>query len=87
MNIEFAADEWYEHHRTKVVWFSAIVDEKCLDCGISIDALVDHFGAFFDDPLPAFRTHRERIQSAAARLIGQHRFEPDGRMIIRSADL
>ncbi len=87
MNIEFAADEWYEHHRTKVVWFSAIVDEKYIDCGISIDALVDHFGAFYDDPLPAFRTHRERIQTAAARLIGQRRFEPDGRIIIRSADL
>ena len=39
MNIEFAADEWYEHHRAKVVWFSAIVDGECLDCGISIDAL------------------------------------------------
>jgi Protein of unknown function (DUF1488) len=43
--IEFAADEWYDHHRRKVVWFSAIVDDKCIDCGISIEALRDHFSA------------------------------------------
>jgi hypothetical protein len=33
MNIEFNADEWYDHHRRKVVWFGAIIDEKCIDCG------------------------------------------------------
>jgi uncharacterized protein DUF1488 len=87
MDIEFVADEWYDHHRTKVVWFTAIVNEKTLECGVSMEALADHFGAFYDDPLPGFRSHRERIQSTVAKLIEQRRFEDDGRIIIRSADL
>jgi hypothetical protein len=87
MNIEFATDEWYDHQRRKVVWFGAIVDEKTIECGISIEALADHFGAYQDDPLPAFRSHRERIRNAAAKLITERRFEDDGTIIIRSADL
>jgi hypothetical protein len=87
MNIEFTADEWHDPHRRQVVWFSAIVDDKCIDCGISIEALGDHFGAFQDDPLPAFRAHRERIRDAAAKLITARRFEDDGTIVIRSADL
>ena len=87
MHIEFNADEWYDHHRRKVVWFSAIIDDKCIDCGISIEALADHFGAFYDDPLPAFRTHRARIWEIATNLIDQRRFEADGTLLIRSTDL
>ena len=86
-NIEFMADEWYDHHRRKVVWFSAIVDDKCIDCGISIEALRDHFGAYYDDPLPVFRTNRASIQATAAKLITARRFEDDGKILIRSADL
>jgi hypothetical protein len=70
-----------------VVSFSAIIDEKCIDCGVSIEALAEHFGAFYDDPLPAFRTHRERIWDAATKLITERRFEDDATVIIRSADL
>jgi hypothetical protein len=87
MDIEFFADEWYDPHRRKIVWFSAVVDEKSIDCGISIEALADHFGAFYDDPLPAFRRNRERIQAAAAKLIHERRFEDDGTIIVRGADL
>jgi len=87
LNIEFTADEWYDHHRRKIVWFSAIVDEKTIDCGVSIEALRDHFGAYVDDPLPAFRSHRARIHVAATKLITERRFEDDGTVIIRSADL
>ena len=87
MDIEFAADEWYDHQRRKVVWFSAIVDEKCIDCGISTDALRNHFGAYYDDPLPAFRSHRARIHEIATKLIEQRHFEDDGTVLIRSADL
>jgi hypothetical protein len=87
MEIEFSADEWYEPHRRKIVWFSAVIDDKTIDCGISIEALADHFGAFFDDPLPAFKRHRRRILAAATQLIEQRRFEDDGTILIRSADL
>jgi hypothetical protein len=87
VNVEFMLDEWYDHHRRKVVWFTAIIDEKCIDCGVSIEALRDHFGAYIDDPLPAFRANRSRIHAAATNLIAQRRFEDDGTIIIRSSDL
>ena len=87
MNIEFNPDEWYEPHRRQVVWFTAIDDNKVITCGVTIDALIDHFEAFADNPLPAFRTHRERIWSSATRLIAERRFEDDGTLLIRSADL
>lgn len=87
MDIEILADEWYEPQRRKIVWFSAVLDEKCIDCGVTIDALVEHFGAFQDDPLPPFRKHREQIWATAETLIAQRRFEDDGTLLIRSADL
>jgi hypothetical protein len=86
-DVDFAADEWFEPHRRKVVWFRAIVDEKCIDCGISLEALRDRFGAYYDDPLPAFRSNRARIEKAAAKLIAERRFEDDGTVLIRAADL
>jgi hypothetical protein len=76
-----------DHHRRKIVWFTAIVDEKTITCGISIEALREHFGAYYDDPLPAFRTHRAIIQEAATRLMMERRFEDDGTVLIRTADL
>jgi len=87
MNVEFTGDEWYDHHGRKVVWFGAIIDEKTVDCAISIEGLRDHFGAFYDDPLPAFRSHRARIYEVATELIEQRRFEDDGTVLVRSADL
>ena len=87
MSTEFTPDEWYDPHRRRVVWFSAVDDEKVIQCGVSIDALVLHFGAFADDPLTAFRSHRDRIWQSAGRLIAERRFEDDGSILIRSADL
>ena len=87
MNLEFSPDEWYEPHRRQVVWFSAVDDEKVITCGVTIEALAEHFGAFADDPLPAFRSHRELIWNTAGRFIAVRRFEDDGTILIRSADL
>jgi hypothetical protein len=87
IDVEFTADEWYDHHKRKIVWFSAIVDEKCIDCGISIEALAGHFGAYQDNPLPAFKANRARIYDAATKLITERRFEDDGTVLIRSSDL
>ena len=87
MNIEFTPDESYEHHRRNVVWFSAIDDEKVINCAISIEALTEHFGAYADDPLPAFGNHRQKIWDIAAKLIAERRFEDDGTIVIQSADL
>ena len=87
MDIDFLSNEWYEPHRRKVVWFTAVCDEKTIDCGVTIEALVEHFHAFQDDPLPAFRKHRQEIWSMADNLITRRRFEADGTVLIRSADV
>ena len=87
MTIEFTPDESYEHHRRSVVWFDAVDDDKVIHCAISIDALIEHFGAFADDPLPAFRKHRQQIWDLAAKLIAERRFEDDGTILLHSADL
>jgi hypothetical protein len=71
MAIEFTPDESFEQHRRSVVWFSAVDDPKVINCAISIDALIEHFGAYADDPLPAFRTHRQEIWERAAELISR----------------
>ena len=84
---DFLSDEWYEPHRRKIVWFTAVCDEKSIQCGVTIDALIDHFGAFQDDPLPAFRKHRQKIWSLAEQRLAQRRFEDDGTIVIRSSDL
>jgi hypothetical protein len=86
MTVEFTPDESYEHHRRSVVWFGAVDDEKVISCAISIDALTEHFGAYADDPLPAFRKHRQQIWDLAANLIEQRRFEDDGTILVQSAD-
>jgi hypothetical protein len=86
LNIEFLTDEWFDHQRRKVVWFKAIMDEKTIDCGVSIDALRDHYGGYTDDPLPVFRAHRTEIEAAATKLIAQRRFEDDGTIMIKSSD-
>lgn len=87
MDIEFTPDESYDHHRRSVVWFNAIDDDKVISCAISIDALTEHFGAYADDPLPAFAKHRQQIWDRAAQLIAERRFEDDGTILIQCADL
>ena len=85
MDIEFVADEWYDLHRTKIAWFTAIVDEKSpaeyrwkhspTILALFTTTLCRLFGAIVN------------LQNTAARVIEQCRFEADGRFIIRSADL
>ena len=41
MDTDFLSDEWYEPHRRKIVWFTAVREEKSIGCGITIDALVE----------------------------------------------
>ena len=87
MAIEFTSDESFEQHRRSVLWFSVVDDPKVINGAISIDALIEHSGAYADDPLPAFRTHLQEIWERAAELIAQRRFEDDGPIVIRSADI
>lgn len=70
-----------------IVWFLAVVNDKQIHCGISYQALRTHFGADFDDPLPAFAAHRPRIEQVITAFIEQGRFEEDETIVIRTRDL
>ncbi len=52
--------------------FAALVDGERVRCEITAEALESHFGAAsarFEDMLGAFSNHRDRIESAARRLL------------------
>jgi hypothetical protein len=70
-----------------VVWSRAVVDSRHITCGISYQALQDHFGADFYEPLPAFLTHRPDIEQLTVRFIEQGQFEDDDTLLMRSQDV
>jgi hypothetical protein len=84
--IEFPPHE-RDDKRRYVVSFPAIINGKPIECAISYQALRDHCGADYDDPLPAFRAHRQRIEQLALQCIRQDRFESDGIILLRSHDI
>ena len=85
-SIQFSAQETNDS-RSYVVAFPALVNGKGITCAISYQALRQHFGADYADPLPAFIMHRQPIEQLAAQFIKQKRFEPDGTILIRSYDI
>ncbi|WP_028220919.1 DUF1488 family protein [Paraburkholderia oxyphila] len=59
--------------------FPAVVEGAQIECGITAEALEDHFGAHSiseTDLLTAFRGHRGAIEEAAATLIEATRGAP-----------
>jgi len=84
--VEFPPHE-RDDKRWYVVSFSAIVDGKQIECAISYQALRNHFGADYDDPMPSFTAHRQRIEQLAAQFIRLRRFESDGMVLLRSHDI
>ncbi len=85
-SIQFAPQAMDDKTRY-VIAFSACIDSKWVECAISYQALWNHFGADYDNPMPAFITHRQRIERLAATFIRQDRFESDGTILIRSHDV
>lgn len=69
-----------------IVTFPANGTASRTPCLISIEALQDHYGASLQDPLSAFRANRASIEQIASSLIGRGRHEPDGSILIRTAD-
>jgi hypothetical protein len=70
-----------------VVWLLAVIDGRQITCGISYQALRDHFRADLADPLPAFLTHRPDIERVMAQFIEQHQIEDDDPLVMRSQDV
>jgi hypothetical protein len=83
--VEFTeAQRWVGSH--DVVEFGALAGQQRIRCAISLEALCDNFDGDDKEPLKCFEENRARIQSIAAKLIAQKRFERDGRILIRSSD-
>ena len=87
MAIDFPAQAIEDRMRL-VVSFPAVVDGRQIECSISFEALKDRFGmSDFYDSIPHFTTHRRHIERIAANLIVHGRFENDGTILIRAADV
>jgi hypothetical protein len=76
--------ESYDFSRD-TVFFTGLDGAKKVQCAISEEALADHFerGA---QPLVAFRAHREAIESLARRKYLSGQVDPDGHVLLRTAD-
>ena len=70
----------------RVVRFAAIVGNETIACAISTEALTDHFENDPQRPAMVFARHRSAIEGIADKLITGRRFEPDGSILIRTAD-
>jgi hypothetical protein len=57
-----------------------------IGCAISLQALEVRFGAKRGDIRQTFFQNQTAIESIAEKLIAQKRFEPDGSILIRTAD-
>ncbi|HBF13104.1 MAG TPA: hypothetical protein DDW49_06930 [Deltaproteobacteria bacterium] len=70
-----------------VVLFRGKDGDSIIPCSISREALEDHFGGNDADPLKTFEANRVRIEQEARRKYFADHFEPDGSILIKSADL
>lgn len=75
MNVHFADDEPIYDGANLVVRFVARVDGAPVECGITAEALEDHFGAessLEGAMLEAFRKGRKRIHSVCAQALEEN---------------
>jgi hypothetical protein len=82
-NIQFLPGEMHDR-MWGVVSFLVMVDGEQICCAISIEALMDHFGANYSDPMPAFLANRHRIEHIAGELLASGQLESDGTVLIRN---
>ncbi len=72
---------------TKMATIAASVDKKRVLCRISLDILMDNFGATEEVPMRSVAEYRHNIQDVAKQLIESERYEEDGSILIRACDL
>ena len=78
--------EHYDHHRMSV-FFTGKDGDKTVQCGISEEALEDHFKGDRKGPLKIFVANQERIEHEARRKYLTNHLEKDGSILIRTTDL
>ena len=81
-----APEENYIPDRAVVVFWGQDGDKR-IRCEISREALDDHFGGDGKDKLEIFRANRAAIEQEARKKYLAGRTEPDGAVLIRTADL
>jgi len=81
-----APDEKYEFGSDVVLFWAQDGDIR-VRCQISREALDDHFGGDGKDKLAVFRASRQAIEEGARRKYLAGCTEPDGSVLIRTADL
>ena len=84
--IEFPPHERGDERR-HVILFPALIEQRQVECAISYQTLWLYFDADYNNPLPAFMVHRQRIEQLAAQCIRNARFESDGTLMLRSQDI
>jgi len=81
--ISFPLNKECEDPSRDVISFPAINNN--IKCAISREAINDHFGGI-SDILNTFKANRSTIEAKAISLIQKGRYEPDGSILIRTAD-
>ena len=81
----FPKFQLYDSSR-EIMNFAAIVGDKTIACAISLEALQDNFDGDTRKPTETFVMNRSSIERIAEELISRQRFEPDGSILIRTAD-
>ena len=79
-------EEWYDFDR-RLVAFWGLDGKTRVRCEISGDTLDDHFHGDNIDKLEVFRANRQTIEQHARRKYLAGETEPDGSVLIRTADL
>jgi len=72
---------------TKVATIAAEVNKKRVLCRISLEVLMDKFGALEDEPMLSVAWQRNAIHDAARKLIEREAYEEDDSVLIRACDI
>jgi Protein of unknown function (DUF1488) len=81
-----APEERYDSNRDVVVFWGLDRNQR-IQCVISEEALGDHFDGDNKNKLETFRSNRQAIEDIARRKYLSGRIEPDGTVLIRTADI
>ena len=84
--VRFASSQFLDIERDLIL-FSAFSNHSVIRCAITVESLVDHFGADPHAPLRSFVRYRHRIERVVEELISEQRFEADGSIRVDSSDI
>lgn len=72
---------------TRVATIAAEINKKRVLCRISLEIMMDKYGASADAPMQSVLENRAAIQEAARKLIENEDYEEDGSVLIRASDI